>query len=71
MGPPSKEQLKDGVDHVVATSGAFAAVKQDGSVITSGSADCGGNPDESYELEQPGLRRREAGWLRPAAIPTE
>ena len=29
-----KSELKDGVDHVMANGGAFAAVKHDGSVVT-------------------------------------
>ena len=38
-------KLTGGVDHVVGTSEAFAALKQDGSVVTWGDADTGGNSD--------------------------
>ena len=41
-----KVQLTDGVRHVVGNRGAFAAVKADGSVVTLGKADYGGNNDE-------------------------
>ena len=41
-----KSELKEGVNHVVGTCSAFAAVKQDGSVVTWGSASHGGNSDD-------------------------
>ena len=41
-----KSELIGGVDRVVGTGYAFAAVKQGGSVVTWGVADCGGNSDE-------------------------
>ena len=39
-------ELTRGVDNIVGNSVAFAAVKEDGSVVTWGSADRGGNSDK-------------------------
>ena len=41
-----RDQLTGGVDHVVGTLCAFAAVKDDGSVVAWGHADFGGNSDK-------------------------
>ena len=40
-----KSKLIGGVDHVVGTRSAFAAAKQEGSVVSWGDAACGGNSD--------------------------
>ena len=49
-----KDQLTGGVDNVVGNDGAFAAVKEDGSVVTWGSAKHGGN-SESMKSELSGV----------------
>ena len=45
-----------GVDRVVGTEYAFAAVKQDGSVVTWGDAGHGGNSDEVKDQLTGGVR---------------
>ena len=52
------DSLSCGVQTIVGNKGAFAAVKVDGSVVTWGSASCGGTGNFSRVAAQLEFRRR-------------
>ena len=61
-----RDQLR-GVQQIQATSGAFAAILEDGSVVTWGDADCGG--DSSPVRDQlKGVQQIQVTWHAFAAI---
>ena len=45
-----QEQLTKGVRQIHSTESAFAALKEDGSVVTWGNSDCGGDSSEVWVL---------------------
>ena len=55
-----KDQLTRGVENIVGNGGAFAAVKEDGSVVTWGSDSYGGNSDNVKAEFQGGVLRLNA-----------
>ena len=50
-----RDQLTGGVDHVVWNAGAFAAVIEDGSLVTWGNAGMGGKSDSVKSELQGGV----------------
>ena len=59
-----KSELSGGVDRVIGTLYAFAAVKQDGSVITWGQSRFGGNSDDVKSELSGGVDRVVGNFVR-------
>ena len=57
-----QDQLR-GVQHVQATPGAFAAILENGSVVTWGDADFGGDSSAPDSSQSSGLCRDSGRWI--------